>query len=134
MNEAVLVMVSAAVTAIISQFLKVLVYRSRNLKWDMKIVKSDGETPSTHSAVVTSLTLSVFLVQGLSVLLVVTGVFALLVMRDSAGVRLAAQRHAVFLNKTHKQKFRERLGHTPRQILSGAIIGLLVTYLIHLLA
>ena len=61
--------------------------------------------------------------------------FSLIVMYDAAGLRRAAGRQATLLNRIlheHIQlpgpphdRLRELLGHTPLEVLVGAIIGVL---------
>ena len=62
--------------------------------------------------------------------------FAFVVMYDAAGVRRAAGKQAQLLNKLVEtpgltgiqvqEKLVEVLGHTPKQVLVGAIIGIIV--------
>src|SRR5262249_24032466 len=66
-------------------------------------------------------------------LLAVTLYFSLIVMYDAAGLRRAAGRQAMVLNRLierhfqqperEAQKLIELLGHTPFEVLVGAIIG-----------
>ena len=63
-------------------------------------------------------------------------IFACVVMYDAAGVRRAAGKQAQLLNKIIEtpgmtgiqvtEKLVEVLGHTPVQVLVGAIIGIIV--------
>ena len=59
--------------------------------------------------------------------------FSLIVMYDAAGLRRAAGRQAVILNRLIEQhwahseadahRLMELLGHTPLEVLAGALIG-----------
>ena len=93
--------------------------------------------PSSHSAVVATLTTLVGKEYGLgSAIFAVSFVFSLIVMYDAAGVRRAAGKQATLLNKLVEnypnsnvivtEKLVEVLGHTPFQVLVGAVIGILV--------
>lgn len=63
-------------------------------------------------------------------------IFAFIVMYDAAGIRRAAGKQAKLLNKIVEtpglsgvevtEKLVEVLGHTPTQVLVGAIIGVIV--------
>ena len=63
-------------------------------------------------------------------------VFAFVVMYDAAGVRRAAGKQATLLNKIIEtpglsdievhERLIEVLGHTPTQVIVGAIIGIIV--------
>ena len=66
-------------------------------------------------------------------------VFACVVMYDAAGVRRAAGKQAKLLNKLVEtpglsnvevqEKLVEVLGHTPVQVIVGAIIGVIVGFI-----
>ena len=93
--------------------------------------------PSSHSAVVVSLTTMIGRSQGVtSPIFAISLIFAMVVMYDAAGVRREAGKQAHLLNEIIntpglsnvevKEKLVEALGHTPVQVLVGAIIGLIV--------
>ena len=96
-----------------------------------------GGMPSSHSAVVATLTTLIGKEYGLgNGIFAVSFVFSLIVMYDAAGVRRAAGKQATLLNKLVEnypnsnvivtEKLVEVLGHTPFQVLVGAVIGILV--------
>ena len=96
-----------------------------------------GGMPSSHSAVVATLTTLIGKEYGLgSGIFAVSFIFSLIVMYDAAGVRRAAGKQATILNKLVEnypnsnvivtEKLVEVLGHTPFQVLIGAVIGILV--------
>jgi hypothetical protein len=90
--------------------------------------------PSSHSASVAALSASIGLWHGFTNgLFAVTLYFSLIVMYDAAGLRRAAGRQAVVLNRLietqfqhpekETQKLMELLGHTPFEVFVGAILG-----------
>ncbi len=94
-----------------------------------------GGMPSSHAASVSTLSTLVGLGQGFdSPLFAVTTFFSLIVMYDAAGLRRAAGRQAQALNRIiqdlqlHRQvedaNLRELLGHTPLEVLMGALFGI----------
>ena len=108
-----------------------------NKKPNFKRLFGAGGMPSSHSAVVATLTTLVGKEYGLgSAIFAVSFVFSLIVMYDAAGVRRAAGKQATLLNKLVEnypnsnvivtEKLVEVLGHTPFQVLVGAVIGILV--------
>ena len=119
----------------LAQFLKVpieyILHHRRN--WGLWF--SSGGMPSSHSALVTSVTLSTGLIYGFD-----TPIFALamaltmIVVYDAAGVRREAGRHAekinVLINEFFSghpisdQQLKEVIGHTPAQVLAGVALGL----------
>lgn len=108
-----------------------------NRKPNFKRLFGAGGMPSSHSAVVATLTTLVGKEYGLGIaIFAVSFVFSLIVMYDAAGVRRAAGKQATLLNKLVEnypnsnvivtEKLVEVLGHTPFQVLVGAVIGILV--------
>ena len=93
--------------------------------------------PSSHTAVVISLTVMIARKYGLeSPIFALSLIFSCVVMYDAAGVRRAAGKQAKMLNKIAEtpgltglevqEKLVEVLGHTPMQVVVGAIIGMIV--------
>ena len=93
--------------------------------------------PSSHSAVVTSLAVLIGKQYGFdSGIFAISLVFAFVVMYDAAGIRRAAGKQAVILNKILEtpgltsvqvqEKLVELLGHTPIQVFVGALIGIII--------
>ena len=90
--------------------------------------------PSSHAASVSALSTLVGLNQGFrSTIFGVTLFFSLIVMYDAAGLRRAAGRQAAVLNRLMEEHFAhpeagaqrlmELLGHTPLEVLVGALVG-----------
>lgn len=101
-----------------------------------------GGMPSSHTALVVSLAAGVALREGLeSSLFAVAVVLAGIVMYDAAGVRRAAGKQAKVINKLVREmrvehkvrdtRLKELLGHTPLEVLGGAVHGMLVAYLFY---
>jgi len=118
------------------QLSKVLTFLLREKKINVRRFVETGGMPSSHAASVSALSTCVGMVEGFdSVLFNVVVFFSLIVMYDAAGLRRAAGRQATLLNRIlheHIQlpgpphdRLRELLGHTPLEVLVGAIIGVL---------
>lgn len=110
-------------------------------KFNFKRILGAGGMPSSHSAVVTSLATMIGKSQGINTpIFAISVVFAAVVMYDAAGVRRAAGKQAKLLNKLIEtpgltniqvqEKLVEVLGHTPTQVIVGAIIGIVVGLLV----
>ena len=106
-------------------------------KFNFKRIMGAGGMPSSHSAVVTTLATLIGKNEGFDTpIFAIAVVFALVVMYDAAGVRRAAGKQAHLLNKIVEtpglssvqvqERLVEVLGHTPLQVLVGAIIGITV--------
>ncbi|MDR1869982.1 MAG: divergent PAP2 family protein [Treponema sp.] len=126
----------------IAQFLKMLIYvlthkDKKPLKAIEKGIWSTGGMPSSHSAVVCSLTASVGLFDSISSNLFIFSLFfALVVLRDSLGVRRAAGIQAKALNNLGKvtaektgiefTAIKEIEGHSPLEVVAGGILGIAI--------
>lgn len=104
---------------------------------------STGGMPSSHSALVTALAVSVGMHAGFgSTTFAVSVVLAMVVMYDAAGIRQAAGKQAQKINRIveellaghplNEEQLRELLGHTPLQVTVGGLIGALAGWLLNL--
>ena len=94
--------------------------------------------PSSHSSLVVSLTMSIGFIKGFdSLIFALSAVMSLVVMYDAAGVRRSAGQQAAILNKIvedwgradyslTEKKLKELLGHTPVEVIAGAILGTII--------
>lgn len=105
-------------------------------KFNFKRIMGAGGMPSSHSAVVTSLATLIGKYEGVTTpIFALAVIFAFIVMYDACGIRRAAGKQAKLLNKLVQtpglsgvqvgEKLIEVLGHTPIQVLVGAIIGII---------
>ncbi len=105
-------------------------------KFNFKRILGAGGMPSSHSAVVTSITTLIGKYQGVgSPIFALSLIVALVVMYDACGVRRAAGKQARLLNKIIEtpgltrvqvtERLQEVLGHTPIQVFVGALIGII---------
>ena len=119
------------------QFFKVIYDLVTTKKFNFKRILGAGGMPSSHSAVVVSLSVLIGKQYGFnSSIFALSLVFAFIVMYDAAGVRRAAGKQATLLNKIIEtpglsdievqERLVEVLGHTPTQVIVGAIIGIIV--------
>lgn len=106
-------------------------------KFNFKRIMGAGGMPSSHSAVVVGLATLIGKYQGVETpIFALSFLFAFVVMYDACGVRRAAGKQAALLNKLVEtpgltgvqvsEKLVEVLGHTPIQVVVGALIGFLV--------
>ncbi|MGH7765578.1 MAG: divergent PAP2 family protein [Candidatus Dormibacteraceae bacterium] len=121
----------------IAQAAKVIYTSVRQGRLNLRVLAETGGMPSSHSAIVMGLTASVGKYSGLSsAAFAIALIFSFVVMYDAAGLRRAAGRQAEVLNRlvedlvhmrgVQEQKLRELLGHTPVEVLVGAVLGLAV--------
>lgn len=131
-------------SACFAQILKVIFYFLTHRKINFKIFTTTGGMPSSHSAGVVSLSVSVGLIEGFSsVSFAIAFGFALVVLQDAAGLRRAAGKTAATLNRlvreiaehTNQTKpyevLKELLGHTPFEVFMGSLLGVVCAIWIH---
>ena len=115
------------------QTFKVLWELATTKKFNFKRIIGAGGMPSSHTAIVVSITTMVGRSQGInSVIFAVSLIFSLVVMYDACGVRRQAGKQARILNDIVntpglttvqvREKLVEALGHTPLQVIVGAIV------------
>jgi acid phosphatase family membrane protein YuiD len=136
------IFLSAVSSLCLAQILKMIVYLLTNKgRKPLEAVKTavwrTGGMPSSHSAIVCSLTTSTGLTEGISSnIFIFALIFTMVVLRDALGVRRAAGIQAKALNTLGRQvaekigiKFdsvKEIQGHTPLEVLVGAILGIFI--------
>lgn len=114
-----------------------------NGRIDFRYLYASGGMPSVHSAVVCALMVTAFLNDGPgSSIFGISTIIAAIVMYDSFGVRRSSGEQAMAINmlissldrnrvKLDKPDLhlREILGHQPREVSAGAILGILLSAL-----
>ena len=134
---------SAFLAAISAQFLKMVVVWWQTGKLDFRrALRSSGGMPSTHSALVSALSLAICMTDGFDApySMVAVGLSAI-VLIDAATLRRAAGEHAKLLNRIvahlntineedrlEAQRLEERLGHSRREVIAGVLWGCFVAW------
>ncbi len=108
-------------------------------KFDIERMWGAGGMPSAHSALVCSLVIAIAKMSGTSSpLFAIAFVMAAIVMYDAMGVRRAAGQQAKVINRLLSdredeeellpdgKKLKEMVGHTPLEVGSGALLGILI--------
>ncbi len=130
------VLMTAILAWAIAQFFKIISWAFVSRELNFKRLVEPGGMPSSHSAFVTSLATGIGVYEGFgSTIFALSAVFAVIVMYDASGVRRAAGKQARVLNaivedlnrrELHPERLRELLGHTPFEVVVGAILGILI--------
>lgn len=118
-----------------AQVLKFFINLTVHRIMDIKLLLSSGGMPSSHSALVCACAISIGRLEGFySTTFAMAVVVALVVMYDACNVRRAAGEQAKILNYIVEnweemspavvgRELKELLGHTPLQVLMGALLG-----------
>ena len=122
---------------LIAQVIKVVEDSARHRRFDLRRLASAGGMPSSHTALVVSLTTVIGSKRGInSPEFALSAIFSVVVMYDATGVRRAAGRQARVLNRIiddlfhqegiKEERLRELIGHTPVEVIAGGLLGFLV--------
>lgn len=146
LNTGIEVIISSFVGAFVAQWLKLAFYWVVHKKPNFKILTVTGGMPSSHSSLSMALTTSVGLILGFSsVEFAIALGFSMVIMYDAAGLRRSAGKMAAVLNKLVDDIYEEKhpkfpherlmelLGHTPIEVLMGAMLGIVLALAVHLL-
>ncbi len=149
------ILVTAVVSWCIAQLLKTIINLIKNKRFSFERLFGAGGWPSAHSSMVCSAAAAVYRVDGgTSTQFAVMCILALITMYDAMGVRRAAGLHAKEINRINRILFekdqskpvtieelaqaatkkivalKEYLGHTPFEVASGAVLGVLLALVI----
>ena len=135
-------LLSSVVSWCVAQLLKLLIFvlTHKNKKVSEAIetvIWRTGGMPSSHSAVVCSLTTAVGFSEGISSnLFAFSVIFTMVVLRDALGVRRAAGLQAKALNNLGKMTaektglefhpVKEIKGHSPFEVVVGGFLGIFI--------
>src|SRR5438309_10924913 len=134
-------LLAAIVAWAIAQVAKVLISSFQLRRLTLRVLADPGGMPSSHSAIVMGLTTAVGKHLGWNTApFAIALIFSFVVMYDAAGVRRAAGRQAAVLNRlvqdlvhmrgVQETELRELLGHTPVEVLVGAVLGIAIGLLL----
>lgn len=122
----------------IAQVLKVVVVLVTERRWNWGHILSSGGMPSSHSATVCACASSIaYLYSWSSPYFAIAAVLAVVVMYDAFNVRRETGEQAKILNymmdhwdelkpEEFGKNLKELIGHTPLQVLMGALLGIAV--------
>lgn len=131
---------------LVAQVLKTLINGLLLGKFSLERMWGSGGMPSSHSATVCSLVVAAARLYGPdSAIFALAFIMAIIVMYDAMGVRRETGEQAKILNRMltdwmeaesanspflGDKKLKEMVGHTPFEVLGGAIVGVAVGWLI----
>lgn len=135
-----------ALTSIgLAQALKIPIHYAKTKEWKPDLFIATGGMPSSHSAGVASLTTYIALKKGVrSVDFALSLVYGMIVMYDAQGIRRQTGELTLKVNdldelidKIHEDDpvefeekspdpLKEMLGHQPKEVLGGALLGAMI--------
>lgn len=137
------IFISAALGWLIAQILKTIIHTALTKSFVAERMVGSGGMPSSHSSTVCALAASTYLQYGsASFEFAIAAFFAIVVMYDAIGVRRETGIQAKVLNEmielfshmgkgvSMEEKLKEFVGHTPLQVLAGAILGIVIAIIV----
>lgn len=117
--------------------LKLPIEYAKTRKWNWSLLFRAGGMPSSHSALVASVTHGIGLTTGFdSPLYAFSVAMAMIVIYDATGIRRQAGLHAEMINALVRdviesrhlrpEKLREVLGHSPLEAFVGLLLGIVL--------
>jgi acid phosphatase family membrane protein YuiD len=130
-----------AVAWCMAQVLKVVIESIKDRRLNFSYLTTMGGMPSSHAALVCALATTIAVVYGVgSAVFAIAAFFALVVMYDAAGVRQTVSTQSTMLNRIveelfkgnpqFQQRVKELIGHTKFEVAAGAILGIVVAFLL----
>ena len=130
---------AAAVAWALAQFMKVLIRLFKEKRLHLGLMFSTGGMPSSHTAFMVAMTTAVGIREGFgTTAFAIAAAISMVVMSDAAGVRRAAGKQAKVINTlvanientgiVLDKKLKELLGHTPVEVAGGAVLGIMVAW------
>lgn len=141
---------SAIISALLAQFLKPVFYWLLHHEWRWNLIKEAGGFPSSHSALVSALALSVGIREHFSsTIFAVTLSLACIVIYDAANVRyysgqnikitqqlirdIQEQTDIAFRDPIYQTRVKNVLGHKWIECIGGILVGLIIALMFHLI-
>ncbi|MDH4035877.1 MAG: divergent PAP2 family protein [Candidatus Krumholzibacteria bacterium] len=129
--------IAALIAGLTAQLLKVVIEMLRTGRLNFLRFFDNGGMPSSHTALVTALTIGVGRYAGISSpLFAITFLFSLYFVFEAAGLRQEVGKQARLLNEladelrqTHhldRKRLKELVGHTWNEVFGGFLFGVLV--------
>lgn len=131
----------AAAAWFAAQFIKCIICLVMNRSLPLNVAFGSGGMPSSHSATVCALTTSIGISCGTnSQIFALCCIFSFIVMYDAMGVRRETGDQGKAINSmiqiledmgkpiSVEKKLKELVGHTPLQVVCGAILGIAVGF------
>lgn len=139
------IFMSAVIAWTVAQVLKTLIHLFFTKKFVAERLVGSGGMPSSHSSTVCALATAVAIQYGAgSFEFAISSIFAIVVMYDAIGVRRETGIQAKVINEmielfSHMGKgmsvqdnLKEFVGHTPLQVLAGAILGIVFAVIVYM--
>ncbi len=124
---------------LVAQLIKVFLSWVHDNRVNWSLILAMGGMPSAHTTLVCALATTIGIVEGMgATTFAIALCLAAIVIYDAAGVRQTVSTQSVIINRildellkgnpTFEHRLRELIGHTKIEVLSGAILGIGVSF------
>lgn len=131
--------IASLLSGIITQLIKMLIEFVKTGKLHLPTFFYTGGMPSSHTALVTTLTIGVGMESGIdSSVFSVTLIFSLYFIFEATGLRQEVGKQAKVLNELvdeliakhhlNRKRLKELVGHTWKEVFVGLLIGIAVAF------
>lgn len=135
-------LICAAFAWVTAQLMKFIIVNIRERRLNFIVLLQAGGMPSSHSATVCALAAALGFQYGFDgPEFALAAILAFVVMYDAAGVRRAAGEQAKRINMLTQDlddlednmqaQLKELLGHTPLEVLGGALLGIIIPVILY---
>ncbi len=129
--------IASLISGLLAQFLKAVLGYRETRRFRLERLLDTGGMPSSHTALVTTLTIGVAYYAGIgSAMFSITLIFSMYIIFEAAGLRQEVGKQARVLNEliddlleTHHlntSRLKELVGHTWGEVSVGFLVGLMV--------
>ncbi len=131
------ILLATVFSTILAQLIKTLIDSLYHGQFQFYSLFRGAGMPSSHTATVVALTISVFLTEGISTIFIVTLIFSLIVIRDVIWDKEFATHQENLINVIIKDIFEEHeikrnhlIWHTSVEVFFGILVGITGTLVI----
>ena len=138
------VLISAVLGWTVAQILKTILDWILNCSFNPERLVGSGGMPSSHSATVCALTTASGIRYGAgSFEFAVCFILSMIVMYDAVNVRIETGKQSKLLNRVFfenileldgvllQERLKEYVGHTPLQVVAGAVLGIVIAAVVN---
>lgn len=134
------IVISCFLAVLLAQAYKAIDAYRKNRRFHIKYLFMDGRMPSGHTAIVTALSASIFLEEGVTTLWIASTVFAVVTIKTVLGDKTFALEQERTINKIVGDisagnieliEWAYMTGHTVKEVWAGLLLGIAVSVVIY---
>lgn len=120
------------ITWLISDILKTVIDSIKHKKFRPRMLLAYGGMPSSHSSLVSSMSMSLFLIEGITSVFLLSIGIAILVIRDLVTLRARIDENSKAISVISKDNAPYPLSHNTVEIIAGIALGIICPMILNL--